>query len=564
MLNLSTYKAMKTKVLILVGLLTIFIGNIASVTANDEKTNQGKITLYSSPDVFPLSQNWANAFQNGNLAIKNWADDKATPDLSYGALWLTTTNPEMEKPSALFWKISIGQDAIVAIMNDKNPLYQELYKTGVSVPELFQLLTQSESSSWGEILKTKSPAAIHFYIANRPHEVRLMADFLKADLTQFKGKKVETEDELISTVQNDPSAIAFCRLSAITDIAKQQIKANIAILPIDKNGNGELDYAEKIYENYQTFVRGVWIGKYPKALSQNIYLVSKRTPAAGVARNFTIWALSKGQNMIGNLGFVELANYDRQAKIEMFSDKEPIAQSASTGNILWVALALILGLFVLFFGINSIYNYIKREKKIAVPDISTQPQIFKADTVDVLKGLYYDKTHTWAFMQQSGNLKVGIDDFMQNITGTLSRLKMKEIGEKVRKGEILVTIVQNGKQLNIYAPVSGVITAKNNLLSENAEFVNKAPFNEGWIYEIEPEDWAREMPFLLIADKYKEWLKVEFIRLRDMLASVIRINEVNMAQLVLQDGGELQSGVLSVFGPEVWDDFQTYFIDASK
>jgi hypothetical protein len=34
--------------------------------------------------------------------------------------------------------------------------------------------------------------------------------------------------------------------------------------------------------------------------------------------------------------------------------------------------------------------------------------------------------------------------------------------------------------------------------------------------------------------------------------------------IVLQDGGELKDNVLSDLGPEVWEDFQTRFIDTSK
>ena len=50
---------------------------------------------------------------------------------------------------------------------------------------------------------------------------------------------------------------------------------NIRLLPIDRNGNGLIDYNEKIYDDVNDFSRGVWIGKYPKALFSNIYTVAK-------------------------------------------------------------------------------------------------------------------------------------------------------------------------------------------------------------------------------------------------------------------------------------------------
>jgi hypothetical protein len=36
------------------------------------------------------------------------------------------------------------------------------------------------------------------------------------------------------------------------------------------------------------------------------------------------------------------------------------------------------------------------------------------------------------------------------------------------------------------------------------------------------------------------------------------------AQVILQDGGELVDNTLSNLGPEVWDDFQSKFIDPSR
>ncbi|MCX6223699.1 MAG: hypothetical protein NTV01_02940 [Bacteroidia bacterium] len=75
----------------------------------------------------------------------------------------------------------------------------------------------------------------------------------------------------------------------------------------------------------------------------------------------------------------------------------------------------------------------------------------------VPKGLYFDKTHTWAFMEKDGTVKVGIDDFLQHVTGAITSIKMKKPGEKIKKGEHILTIVQNGKRLNICAPLSGII-----------------------------------------------------------------------------------------------------------
>ncbi|MDP2336690.1 MAG: hypothetical protein Q8N05_09605 [Bacteroidota bacterium] len=75
--------------------------------------------------------------------------------------------------------------------------------------------------------------------------------------------------------------------------------------------------------------------------------------------------------------------------------------------------------------------------------------VFDEDSVIIPKGLYFDKTHTWAFMKKDGYVKIGIDDFLQHITGTITRIEMKTAGEKIKKGDRLLTIIRKGKQLNI-------------------------------------------------------------------------------------------------------------------
>jgi glycine cleavage system H lipoate-binding protein len=180
------------------------------------------------------------------------------------------------------------------------------------------------------------------------------------------------------------------------------------------------------------------------------------------------------------------------------------------------------------------------------------------------KGLYFDKTHTWAFMDQNGIVKVGVDDFLQHITGPITRIKMISPGTKVKKGEQIMSLIQNGKQLNLYAPVSGTIVEQNKIVDTNSSIINSSPYTEGWVYRIDPDNWNRESQLLFMAEKQKEHIKNEFSRLRDFLAMALNLDKVQFDMIVLQDGGELNEGVLSDFGPEVWEDFQTKFIDPSR
>jgi glycine cleavage system H lipoate-binding protein len=167
-------------------------------------------------------------------------------------------------------------------------------------------------------------------------------------------------------------------------------------------------------------------------------------------------------------------------------------------------------------------------------------------------------------MEKDGNVKIGLDDFIQHITGTISCIKMKESGEIIRKGEKIVTIIKDGKRLDIYSPVSGVIKEKNTNLILNSSLINSSTYSDGWVYSIEPKNWGRETQFLFMSEKYKSWINDEFIRLKDFLSKSVKFNVSAYEHIILQDGGEITDNVLADLEPEVWEDFQTNFINTSK
>jgi len=102
------------------------------------------------------------------------------------------------------------------------------------------------------------------------------------------------------------------------------------------------------------------------------------------------------------------------------------------------------------------------------------------------------------------------------------------------------------------------------MLVKNTSALNASPYYYGWVYLIEPSNWRRETQFMFMAERYAEWLKYEFIRVKDFFAASLQAKNLEYSHVVLQDGGDLVDHILAEFGPEVWEDFQTKFIDSSN
>jgi len=229
-----------------------------------------------------------------------------------------------------------------------------------------------------------------------------------------------------------------------------------------------------------------------------------------------------------------------------------------------MVILIFIAFLVASMTLNAVVQLSRRNSQKLVNAKTAVSRAFNEASVLAPKGVLFDKTHTWAFMEKGGEVKIGIDDFLLHVTGPVNRVKMKQPGQEIRKGEPAITIIQNGKQLNINAPVSGTVLIKNDLLVGDSTLLNQSPVQDGWIYSIEPSNWERESQFLFVADKYKEWIKNEFARLKDFLAYNRFTSKTEFMPVMLQDGGELNDNLLSDFGPDVWEEFQDKFINTSK
>lgn len=550
-------------------------GNKAG-SGNDPQT-ESSITIQCTPDLQAIASMWANEYgrlnPGVNIEVVKMSKSPQPADFSKGPDVSFVSGDYLEKLDGdALWKVMVASDVIVPLISSKNPFLSKINRKGVSSDELAAIFNNPENQTWGVLLGNKQAAPVHYYRINNDAVQSQAAGFLKSDPSVMTGINVANTSELISALQQDPYGIAFCRLMDVVDTKNQQLAKQVTLLPIDKNRNGSLDKFETIYGNLTEFSRGVWIGKYPRTLSRTIYAVSPEKPATTTELAFITWVITSGQQLLTPAGNNDLAYSTRNAKrIEMLSGTPAYAEILTTTGFLTTRLnglsifSLIIVLLIPVILALMIRDAVIRHKRQKEADMSGSitpvPVFLDENSIKVPGGLYFDKSHTWAFMEKDGVVRIGIDDFLQHITGTLTRIKMKGPGERVKKGDPLFSIIRNGKQLTIHAPISGTIKAQNDMLISDTSIMNASPYTDGWVCQIEPTNWTREIRLLFLGDTYKEWLKTEFSRFKDFIAASIKGNNAEYAQIILQDGGELKDGILADLGPEVWEDFQTSFID---
>ncbi len=96
----------------------------------------------------------------------------------------------------------------------------------------------------------------------------------------------------------------------------------------------------------------------------------------------------------------------------------------------------------------------------------------------------YTKEHEWV-MVVGAAATVGITDFAQKELGDIVYVELPAIGREVAIGDSLGTIESVKAVSEVYAPLSGKITAVNPLLGDKPETINLDPHGTGWICKIE-------------------------------------------------------------------------------
>ena len=119
------------------------------------------------------------------------------------------------------------------------------------------------------------------------------------------------------------------------------------------------------------------------------------------------------------------------------------------------------------------------------------------DTPDDLR---YLDTHEWVRVTD-GTARIGISDFAQDERGDVVFVDLPGEGEEIAAGDSFGVVESIKAVSDLYAPVSGTVTAVNDDLESAPELLNEDPYGEGWLLAVDLADES-ELDDLLDADAY--------------------------------------------------------------
>jgi glycine cleavage system H protein len=117
----------------------------------------------------------------------------------------------------------------------------------------------------------------------------------------------------------------------------------------------------------------------------------------------------------------------------------------------------------------------------------------------------YSKTHEWVRVD-GAEVVVGISDYAQDKLSDVVFTDLPTVGKELKKETPFMVIESVKAAEDVFAPVSGTVTARNEKLEKSPELVNKDPFGDGWLVRVRVSN-VKELDGLMDLAAYRKFVE---------------------------------------------------------
>ena len=275
---------------------------------------KGTITISGAFALYPMMQIWAEKYQainpQVNFDISAGGAGKGLTDTLSGAVDIGMVSRAIspaEEAKGAYW-VSVSRDAVFPVVSDKNPVLQDLLKTGLKKDTFIGIYITGTIKTWGQAVgRPEITDEIHVYTrSDASGAADAWAQFLggkKQD--NLQGIGVSGDPGIVNAVVGDANGIGYNNLNFAFDTTSGKPVTGISVLPIDANNDG-IAGSDELFSSKTQAVDAVSSGKYPSPPARFENLVTNGKPS-GLLQAFIQWIITDGQKYCLDNGQVPLA-----------------------------------------------------------------------------------------------------------------------------------------------------------------------------------------------------------------------------------------------------------------
>ena len=288
-------------------------GSKSKASANGDDL-EGRISLSGAFALYPLAVKWAEEFKklhpNVSIEVDGGGAGKGMTDVlaeqvDFGMVSREVSDKEIEKGAVGF---PVAKDAVVPTINEKNPLYAELVKHGITAEQASKIWIEGSVKSWGSILGTSDATPVTVFTrSDACGAAETFAQWFGKHQEDLGGEGVNGDPGVATAVQKNVRAIGFNNIGYAYDNVTKKPLDGIRVLPIDVNGNGKIDEDEDFYSSKDLLTKAIADGRFPSPPARDLYLVTKGVPTNPVVVAFLKYVLTEGQKENDGVGYVGIS-----------------------------------------------------------------------------------------------------------------------------------------------------------------------------------------------------------------------------------------------------------------
>jgi glycine cleavage system H protein len=115
--------------------------------------------------------------------------------------------------------------------------------------------------------------------------------------------------------------------------------------------------------------------------------------------------------------------------------------------------------------------------------------------------LIYHPEHDWARVE-GDEATFGITWYAQDALGEVVYFDLPKVGATVSGGDAYAEVESVKAVSDVFAPLSGEVTAVNETLADKPETINEDPYGEGWLVKVKLSD-PSEVNSLMDSEEYQ-------------------------------------------------------------
>ncbi len=308
---------MKKILLLILGLLTIISG------CSKKNKSITTISVSGAFALYPMMVKWSEVYQKEHpdvsFDINAGGAGKGMSDVLAGMVDIAMVSRDVtvEEEAKGAWYIAVAYDAVLPTMNSRNPVLSIILKKGMTRDQLMQIFVSGSITNWEQLSGQRESNAINVYTrADACGAGETWASYLGYKQEDLRGIGVSADPGVAEALRNDGLGIGYNNVNYAYDPETRLPVEGIVPIPLDLNGNGQIDKSEAIYQDLSSVTTAIAQGVYPSPPARDLYLVTFNSPGNDQVLKFLRWVLTEGQSITLENGYVPLSSKKQAAGLK--------------------------------------------------------------------------------------------------------------------------------------------------------------------------------------------------------------------------------------------------------